>query len=383
MDPIKLTMDELKSLLGSVVETKISEHGLDKIDRRFGNFPSYLVGKSQDELNGMDKKAKVAEFIKAVFKKDFATLASFKAMNEGTGSAGGFIVPEEFAAEVNRIVEDFGLVPKLATKYPMGSDTLNVPRLGSSVSVSYPGETTAGTPSQPVLEQLQLLTKTLVGLTPMSNELLADANVDVVNLLTQLFAEAIAGEADKQGLAGTGSPFTGILAETGVEEVTMATDTFADITPDDCRDMITKIKPWSLQGATFVMHRSIWAIIQKQKSSTGGDYYTSAANPILTGVNQGFPTAMAGTLWGYPVYLSDKMPSITDDAADTAFVVFGNLKHIYWGVRNGGMAIAISEHATIGADNLFEQNMSGVRATIRHAVAVGLPGAFARLVTKA
>lgn len=384
MDPIKLTMDELKALLGQVTEAKIAELGLDKIDRKFGNFPAHLLGKSQEELNGMEKKTKVAEFIKAVFRKDMATLVNFKAMNEGTGSAGGFIVPEEFAAEVNRLVEDFGLVPKLSRRYPMKYDTLRVPRLATSVSVSYPGEAVAGTPSQPVLEQISLLSKTLVGLTPMSNELLADANVDVVDLLAELFAEAIAGEADKQGLAGTGSPFTGILGDADVTVVTAPAgeDTFAEAgNPDNCRDLITQVKPWALQGAGFIMHREVWANIQKKKASTGGDYFASAANPILTpSAVQGFPSAIAGTLWGYPVYLSDKMPNVT--AISTKFIIFGNLKHLYWGVRQD-LAVAISEHATIGADNLFAQNMSGVRVTTRHAIAVGLPKAFAVLKTAA
>ena len=388
MDNLKLTKEELSNLLtniaGTAIDAKVKELGLDKIDRRFGNFPAHLIGKSQEDLEKMDKKAKVVEFVKALFRKDNATLASFKAMNEGTASAGGFIVPEEWAAEVNRIVEDFGLVPKLSRRYPMRYDTLRVPRLASAVTVSYPGEGAAGTPSQPVFEEVALLSKTLVGLTAMTNELLADANVDVVDLLTELFAEAIAGEADKQGLTGSGSPFTGILNASGTNVVIAPTgdDTFAEAaSPDNLRDLIAQVKPWALQGSAFIMHRTVWAIVQKKKASTGGDYFISAANPILTGIaGQGFPSAVAGTLWGYPVYLSDKMPSAT--AVSTKFIIFGNLKHLYWGVRDD-MAINISEHATVGSDNLFEKNMSAVRVTTRHAIAVGLPGAFAVLQTSA
>ncbi|HLE86269.1 MAG TPA: phage major capsid protein [Candidatus Brocadiaceae bacterium] len=388
MDNLKLTKEELSNLLtniaGTAIDAKVKELGLDKIDRRFGNFPAHLIGKSQEDLEKMDKKAKVVEFVKALFRKDNATLASFKAMNEGTASAGGFIVPEEWAAEVNRIVEDFGLVPKLSRRYPMRYDTLRVPRLASAVTVSYPGEGAAGTPSQPVFEEVALLSKTLVGLTAMTNELLADANVDVVDLLTELFAEAIAGEADKQGLTGSGSPFTGILNASGTNVVIAPTgdDTFAEAaSPDNLRDLISQVKPWALQGSAFIMHRTVWAIVQKKKASTGGDYFISAANPILTGIaGQGFPSAVAGTLWGYPVYLSDKMPSAT--AVSTKFIIFGNLKHLYWGVRDD-MAINISEHATVGSDNLFEKNMSAVRVTTRHAIAVGLPGAFAVLQTSA
>ena len=118
--------------------------------------------------------------------------------------------------------------------------------------------------------------------------------------------------------------------------------------------------------------------------SGSGDYAISAYNPVVTSANttQGFPNASAGTLWGYPVYLSDKMPALSETAVSTKFIIFGNLKHLYMGVRQE-MGVAISDSATIGSDNLFAQNMSAVRITTRHAIAVGLPKAFACLETSA
>lgn len=390
-DKITLEKDELVKLLDEVstkaaetaVEAKMKELGMSGTKLAFkGSFGA----KSAEEIDAMSAKEKMASFVKAVFNKDMQSLSAFKALTEGTGSAGGFIVPEEFAAEVNRVVEDFGLVPKLCRKYPMKYDTLNVPRLSATVSVTYPGEATAGTASQPTFEQVVLSAKTMVGITPMSNELLADANISVIDLLVELFAEAIAGQLDTQGLTGTGSPFTGILSDTGVTVVQPANGTgnstfTGAATPDNMRDLIAGVKPWSLQGAAFIMHRSVWALIQKTKSSTGGDYFFSAANPQLSGsAVVGFPTAQAGTLWGYPVYLSDKMPTTT--AVSTKFIIFGNLKHLYMGVR-AEMGVAISQDATVGSDNLFASNMSAVRVVTRHALAVGLPSAFSVLKTSA
>ncbi|MCH7572958.1 MAG: phage major capsid protein, partial [Planctomycetes bacterium] len=299
---VQLTPEELKKLLETAVSTALDERmkdlGMDKIDRKFGMFPASYAGLNEEKVAAMEKKEKVVAFVKAVFLKDLGSLkelGSVKALNEGTDSAGGFVVPEEWAAEVNRVVEDFGLVAKLSRRMPMGSDTLHVPRLASSVAVSYPGEAVAGTPSQPVFEEVLLLAKTLVGLTAMTNELLADANIDLVDLLTELFAEAIAGEVDNQGLAGTGSPFTGILSDVGVTIITAPTgeDTFAEAAnPDNLRDLVANVKPWSLQGAAYVMHRTVWSEVQKKKASTGGDFFISAATPVLNGIaGQGFPNA--------------------------------------------------------------------------------------------
>ena len=396
MENITLSKDELVKLMDEVsakaaaaaIDGKLKELGLDKgiPAQKFlpSTYKGSIVGKSDEEVSKMAAKEKAASFIKAVYHKDATALSQFKAMTEGTGSAGGFVVPEEFAAEVFRVVEDFGLVPKLARKFPMNSDTLNVPRLSASVAVYWPGETGTGTAAQPTFETVILNAKTLMGITPMSNELLADANVSVVDLLTMLFAEAIAGELDNQGFNGNGQPFTGILNDSGVTVYTPATgnSTFTLCsTPTNARTLISKIKPWALQGAAFIMHRTVWSLFQTQIASTSGNYFLSTFNPVMTGVNaQGFPLAMAGTMWGYPVYLSDKMPTTT--AVSTKYVIFGNLGNLFMGSR-ADLAVAISADATIGSFNLFAQNMSAVRVVTRVAIAVGLPTAFAALATSA
>lgn len=393
MDKIEITKDDLVKMLDEAVtkstaslEAKLAELGIEKNAGNKLAFKGSFGAMSQEEADKLSSKEKMASFIKAVYNKDSQSLIAFKALTEGTGSAGGFVVPEEFAAEVNRVVEDFGLVAKLARKFPMKSDTLNVPRLSATVSVTFPGEATAGTASQPTFEQVVLSAKSCVGITPMSNELLADANISVVDLLVELFAEAIAGAQDQQGLAGTGSPFTGILTDSGVTVVTpsngVGASTFTGAaTPDYARQLISNVKPWALQGAAFIMHRSVWALMQVVKASSGGDYFISAANPVVVNNGaQGFPTAMAGTLWGYPVYLSDKMPSST--ATSTKFIIFGNLKHLYMGER-ADMAVSIGQEGTVGGVSLFETNMSAVRVVSRFGIAVGLPSAFAVLRTAA
>lgn len=396
---VQLTKTELTDLLNQAAE-KATTDAKEAFEKSIGDsttaarkfaqtYKGAYSGMSEDEQGKLETKEKMVSFIKAVYHKDASSLTLLKGMTEGTGSAGGFVVPEEFAAEVNRVVEDFGLVPKLARKFPMSTDTLNVPRLASSVTVYYPGEATAGTASQPVFEQVVLASKTLVGITPMSNELLADANISVVDLLVELFAEAIAGMLDSQGLTGTGTPFVGILNDTGVTvrnaggSTTSGLDTFTEAaTPAEARQLIATIKPWALQGAAFIMHRTVWALMQVVEPSSGAGYAISAANPVMIPNNalQGFPNAMAGTLWGYPVYLSDKMPTTT--AVSTKFIIFGNLKHLYMGTRQE-MGVTISQDATVAGVSLFETNQSAVRVVSRHALAVGLPTAFAVLKTAA
>lgn len=394
---LKVTKSEFENIVAGVaakaIKAEAKRLGLDKIDQKFAQFSPSYVGKTAEQFEKMEKKERAAEFIKAVFRKDIQALTSMKALAEGAGATGGFQVPEEFAAEINRIAEDVGLVRAFARHLPMGSDVLNIPRLASSVSVTFPGENVAGVESEPVWEQVQLLAKTAVGLTVSSNEMLADANISIVDLLAELFAEALASTEDAQGLVGTGSPFTGILGDADVNvfdaggSTTSGSIAFTDVTADDLRDMVTQVKAMVLTGSSFTMHREIWGVIQKLKD-LDTNFIISTATPILGpnnslgegGVLSG--NRPAGTIWGYPVWLSDQMPDLAASAVSTKFIIFGNYSHLWFGDRQM-MTMSISDSATVGSENTFEQNQSAVRVTERIALAVGLPKAFSVLKTSA
>lgn len=370
---MKETEKTLQDSIAAAVEAKMEEKGINKIEKK-------IFGAAK-EVEGLEGKAKVAKFIKALFARDGEAVKAIvgKGMTEGTAADGGYLVPEEFRAEIVRIAEDFGIFRRLARVIPMRRDTLNLPKVTSSVTVSWPGEATAGTASQPVLGQVQLLSKTLVGITPISNELLEDADVDVVELLSELFAEAIAGEEDNQGFSGSGAPFTGVLAVAGTNLVTMVggDTSFDDISADYLRDLITKVKVSTLSGAGFFMHPEVWARVQKIKENS--QHIASFANPLIT-KDAPNGAGVAGYIWGKPVYLTEKITGT--DAVATKFVVFGNLKYAYLGDRKQ-VTMTISEHATIGAANMFESNMSALRVTERVGIVIALPSAFSILKTAA
>lgn len=389
MDQVAKLFDESLVKQLETIQKQIDE----KVEKRLADIGlkegvKFNVHKSTDDEN-VEKKEKCAKFLKALYAHDVNELKSMKAMNESVGSAGGFLVPAEFAAEINRIEEDYGLVRKFCYIRKMKGDTLNVPTLATSVTVTWPGEGNAGTASQPVLNNVVLSAKTMTGITVYSNELLEDADVSVVDELADLFAEAFAGEEDKQGLVGTGSPFTGILSDSSVTVVTMASgqDTFAEMTLDDLRDLITNVKSSVLPTAMYIMHRVVWGLVQKLKQNNQS--VSTFQNPIITmgpgtmdgQAGNGFGLRPAGYLWGYPVYLNDQMPSVT--AVSTKYVIFGSLrKGLFFGDRRQ-MTVKMSEEGVVGGVSLLETNQAAIRMTQRVAITVGLGGCFAVLKTAA
>jgi HK97 family phage major capsid protein len=383
----KLFSEGFETKLGPVVsqllDAKVKELGLDKIDRKYGAFP----GMDEKAINLVNKKQRIAKFIKSVFLKDAKALAELqvKGMTEGTGSAGGFLVPEEFNAEVCRIANDYGLVRKFARRLPMGTDTLNVPTEATSVSTYWKTEASAGTESNPVLAKPVLLANTLTGISTMSNELLGDANVDIVDYLMTIFAEAMAGEEDKQGFMGTGSPFTGILKDTTVNILNMGSGdvNFDDFVLGDLISLRAQVKSSVLKTSAYFMHREIWDLVQNLTENS--QHIMSFQTPMVTGngPDQANSLTPVGALQGWPVYCNDNLPDAGDTAVSTPYIVFGSLPlGLFLGDRSQ-MSMMISQEGTVNSVSMFETNQSAVRLTQREAIVVGLPKAFAVLKTAA
>ncbi len=359
---------ELMELKGAQID-KLME-GFDDLERKFLTMKSDMdnLQISKGGVLGFsdgDTAKNFVDFCSAVFVQDAETA---KNMSEGTDSEGGYLVPPEFRAVLLRLVEVYGIIRPQCTVVPMSREEMNIPSLSSGVTVYWPGEGAAINQSQPVFGNLKLVAKKMAALTPVTNELIEDSSIAIANLLATLFAEAVAEEEDRIALAGDVSgasdPFDGILFASGVTEVSMATDSFADIDADDLADLQTAVTAAASKGAKYFMHRTVFNVVRKLKDSNGNYIYQAPAG------NE------PGTIWGYPYELVDVMPALTDSAGSTSFVIFGNPRHIHLGDRNK-MTIARSQHYG------FANDLTYLRAIERIAIEVGIPGAFSRLKTAA
>lgn len=136
-----------------------------------------------------------------------------KALSEGTDSAGGFLVPEQFAAGIEVYTLEKSIVRPLARRIPMTTDTLNYPIVKDTAHSSsvYGGviaywteEAGTKTVAQPTFGQLKLIAKKLTGFTYASDELLEDSAVALEALLMKLFGDAIAWYEEESFWQGNG-----------------------------------------------------------------------------------------------------------------------------------------------------------------------------------
>lgn len=364
----RLTMEQFNELIVSTVQKALEP--LTKVDRKHAMFP----GGDEEDLANLSKLERMGKFMTAVFLKNGAEAlaVSGRALTEGTDSAGGYLVPPEFQADVLRIAEEYGVIRKFGTVVPMGSDTKNLNSITASVTAYWVAEEAQITESQPTVGRPILTAKKLAGITPYSNELFADASAKVYDLLVALFAEAFAAEEDAQGLAGDGTTFTGILNASGVNSVQMASGntSFADVDFDNILDMVDALTEGQRAGARFLYHRNISTYLRKLKDANSQYIWTA-------------PTASEPeTLYGYPVSRSDKLPGTSDDAVATEFLAFGNPRWTYLGDRQQ-VSITIGTEGTVGSNNLFEKDMAALRVIERVGIVVGIESAYAVLKTAA
>lgn len=311
---------------------------------------------ANSETKKMEAKQKAVDFVKALANKDFAKL---KEMNTGTGSEGGYLVPEYFANEVVRVAGVYGVVRRNARLWPMSGKTEKVPT-GGNVTAYRISESGKITTSQPSLGQVTLTVQQLAAMVPMTNQLLRDANINNIDYIIKLVGEALAKIEDQWGFLGLAGT-EGIFRNTDVPVLTLGSGKtgFDDVTFDDLLDLVSLVASGALAGAKFYMHRTVFNALRKIKAATTGTY-------IFQEPGGGQPP----TIWNYPVEIVDVMPGMADTAAATKFMAFGNLNYMLLGDR-GDYEMKISEEATVtdvdGTTpiNLFEQNMSAVRVIER------------------
>jgi len=304
------------------------------------------------------------ELAQAIFSQD---LNKIKAMTEQTDSEGGYLVPEEFRATLVRLIETYGEARKMATVIPMTRDELRIPSLVSGVTVYWVGEGQNITQSQPTFDRVNMVAKKMAALVPVTAELLEDASISIANLLANLFAEAMAAEEDRvafTGNPGAGDPFSGVMYTSGVNIVEIGGANFSDLTADDLLTLTSAVPSPAAKRGVFVLNRTVFDQIRKLKDNNGNYIWQS-------------PSAAApGTIWGYPYVLSDVMPSMSDSAANTPFVIFGDFRQLYFGDRR---RMSMSQSSHVG----FIQDLTYIKATQRLAIAVAIPRAFAVAKTAA
>lgn len=299
---------------------------------------------------------------------------------DATGSPyAGYTIDTELSAEVRFLITEYGVARREMETIALTKGSYKANNLATDVTVYWVDEGAVIRSTQAVLGQEELTLKKLGVIVSLTAELLEDTEIDWVSFLAGRVAEGFAEAEDLAFFVGDGTStygsFTGLLNATDVNEVVMAGTTFASMDADDLLDMVDKTPSGALAGSKYYYHRTIKSIIRKLKDTTGNYIYQA-------------PSAQGpATVWGYPEVLVEAMPASTATAADTSFVLFGNLrKACILGYKSGmkvnrfnaGVVKNVANNADI---NLITTDREAIRWTTRVGYIRIIPTAVTKLTT--
>jgi len=128
------------------------------------------------------------------------------ALMASDAEAGGFLVPTEFAAEVIELLSANTVVRRMgAQTRPLVNGKLSMPRITGGSSFSYVAEGSDPNATGPTIGDLELTARKIVGIIPISNDLLRNSPLNVDQMVRDDAAQGLGEFEDINFIRGDGT----------------------------------------------------------------------------------------------------------------------------------------------------------------------------------
>lgn len=275
---------------------------------------------------------------------------------EGSLDLGGYLVPEDYRAQIIKRMEGNTVVRGRARLVTTLRDAIEWPKLEggntrftSAVRVTWVEEnptSASAAESNPTFGTLRIPIHTVMARTDLSRNLLEDSAFNMLDVMSELFSEAMRIDEDEQFLTGTGGglPYGILGGRSGAELVPVTGVAVANsgnaslLTADGIFDLVYSVASQYRDGAVFVMNRTAQRDARKLKDGNGRYLWQDS-------IQSGQPA----TLLGYPVLESEAMPSLT---ANNHPVIFGNLSGYIIADRVGMSVERVTDSTLVGTNKV-------------------------------
>jgi HK97 family phage major capsid protein len=230
-----------------------------------------------------------------------------KALQEGTGSEGGFLVPDDFLADIIE-KRDEQSWPRAAGVMTIQTqrDVINLPAEDTSFSAfSITAEEGSYSTNDPSFAQNQTTVYKFTKLTKLSEELLADDAAGVESFISQRVGDAWALTESQYCAIGTGSGQPEGVFEGGTTNG-LTFDSSGNITGDEIPELLYKLKWGYRRNAIWLMDPQTEGYIRKIRDAN--DFVFPMENVPLGLASA--PPASVSRLIGFPVFNDDNIPVI-------------------------------------------------------------------------
>jgi HK97 family phage major capsid protein len=238
-----------------------------------------------------------------------------KSLRVSDNTAGGYLAPDQFNAELDRNVVLFSPVRQVARVLPTGAPAVLWPKRTGGMTASWVGETGPRPESTVTFGQSRYPVFELAAWVDVSNAMLEDGTFDVASLLSFEFGEEFGYEEGKAFVNGASAlQPSGFMQDSGLA-YTPATNASL-ITADGLVDLYDAVKTPYRANAVWGMNSTTLGVVRKLKDGQG--------NYLLS--QSGIANAPITTILGRPVI---EMPDMPDIGGNAFPVVFGGFSQGY------------------------------------------------------
>ena len=282
-----------------------------------------------DEQTGVKAKAYKKSFWNAMREKHIRPEV-LNALQEGTDSEGGYLVPDEFEHTLVEALEEENIFRKLAHIINTSSGDRKIPVVATKGTASWVDEEGSITESDDSFTQVSIGAYKLGTLIKVSNELLHDSVFDLEKYISKEFARRIGTKEEDSFFNGDGDGKpVGIFNGTGGAQVGVTAASTSAITADEIIDLFYSLGAPYRKKAVWVVNDATVKSIRKLKDGNGNYLW----QPALT-------SDTPDTLLGRPVYTSSAVPTI---ASGKKVIAFGDFSYYWIADRQGRVFKKLSE----------------------------------------
>ena len=274
-----------------------------------------------------EKTGRASSEYKAAFWKAMKNKNSFDVQNAlqvGTDSEGGYLVPDEFERTLVEALQEENIFRQLATIITTSSGDRKIPVVATKGTASWVDEEGAIPESDDAFGQVSIGAYKLATMIKVSEELLNDSVFNLEKYIAKEFGRRIGAKEEEAFFVGdgTGKP-TGIFNTTGGAGVGITTASASAITIDEIMDLFYSLKSPYRKNAVFVTNDATVKSIRKLKDGNGQYLW----QPSVT-------AGQPDTILNRPLKTSTYVPAI---AAAAKTIAFGDFSY-YWVADRQGRA---------------------------------------------
>ena len=279
-----------------------------------------LTGKPGAKMGKDEKTGRASDEYKGSFwnamRAKAPSAAVYNALQVGTDSEGGYLVPDEFEHTLVEALDEENVFRTLAKIINTSSGDRKIPVVATKGEASWIDEEGLYQEDDDAFTQVSIGAYKLGTMIKVYEELLNDSAFDLESYISREFARRIGAREEDSFFNGdgTGKPL-GILATNGGAEIGVTAASATAITADEVIDLFYSLKSPYRKKAVWVLNDATIKAIRKLKDNNNQYLWQ--------------PSLVAGTpdtILGRPVVTSAYMPTA---AAGAKTIAFGDFSY-YW-----------------------------------------------------